>query len=87
MKPRQPRCSRLNTVAAHTSITNIYPVFSPEHKWARLLVVAVGVLHAGVALAMKILFYSYAVAGKVDNVDVGGDAAEPVERMIRALLQ
>ncbi|BEJ11917.1 hypothetical protein CspHIS471_0203770 [Cutaneotrichosporon sp. HIS471] len=64
-------------------ITNILPVFSQEHKWARLLVIAVGVLHAGVAIAMKILFYSYAVAGKVD----GGDVTEPAERMVRALLQ
>jgi hypothetical protein len=56
-------------------------VFSPEHKWARLLVIAVGALHAGVALAMKILFYSYAVAGKVDGGDV------PAERVVRALLQ
>ncbi|GMK57067.1 hypothetical protein CspeluHIS016_0309070 [Cutaneotrichosporon spelunceum] len=63
-------------------ITNILPVFSQEHKWARLLVVAVGVLHAGVAIAMKILFYSYAVAGQVN-----GDDVAPAKRMLQALLQ
>lgn len=67
------------------SITNIYPILaSTEHKAARLLVIAVGVLHAAVAIAMKLLFYSYTVDGKIDGTTPGGEE-QPVERALRAL--
>lgn len=77
--------------SADPSVTNIYPILAGgEHKSARLLVIAVGVLHAAIALAMKVLFYSYTVGGKVDGAvpEGGGDSlgdAEPVERAVRAL--
>lgn len=71
-------------------MTNIYPVLaSADNKLVRLLVVGVAVLHAGVALAMKILFYSYSVGG----LDKGPDPLNPtpppeqVERIARWLLE
>lgn len=40
-------------------MTNIYPVLAQaDNKATRLLVIAVAVLHAGIAIAMKFLFYS-----------------------------
>lgn len=46
-------------------MTNIYPVLaSGENKMVRGLVVLVAVLHVALALAMKVLFYSYSVGGK-----------------------
>ncbi|KAL1412503.1 hypothetical protein Q8F55_000249 [Vanrija albida] len=51
-------------------VTNIYPVLAEgDNKLVRLLVIAVGVLHAALALAMKVLFYSYSVG----NVNAGPD--------------
>ncbi|GFZ51408.1 hypothetical protein JCM24511_09170 [Saitozyma sp. JCM 24511] len=54
-------------------VRNIYPVLaSGDNKAVRLLIIAVVVLHAAVALAMKVLFFSYTVAG----VEVGPDPIE-----------
>ncbi|TXT12956.1 hypothetical protein VHUM_01357 [Vanrija humicola] len=51
-------------------VTNIYPVLAEgDNKLVRLLVIGVGVLHAALALAMKVLFYSYSVG----NVNAGPD--------------
>lgn len=56
-------------------MTNIYPVLaSGENKMVRGLVVLVAVLHVALALAMKVLFYSYAVGGK----NVGETLPDPI---------
>ncbi|KAL7422975.1 hypothetical protein Q5752_002273 [Cryptotrichosporon argae] len=45
-------------------VRNIYPILaSADNKLLRLVVVGVVVLHAAMALAMKVLFFSYSVAG------------------------
>lgn len=82
--------SRPESQSVDGSVTNIYPVLaSADNKLVRLLVVGVAVLHAGVALAMKILFYSYSVGGlKVgtDPIDSPVDAVEGAQQVARWLM-
>ena len=62
-----------NVVAENCRVRNIYPVLaSGDNKPLRLLIIAVAVLHGAMALAMKVLFFSYSVAG----VNLGPDPIE-----------
>jgi len=57
-------------------VANIYPILATaEAKATRLLIVAIAILHAGLALTFKVLFFSYYVVDKI-GVDIplpGGD--------------
>ncbi|ORX40787.1 hypothetical protein BD324DRAFT_612110 [Kockovaella imperatae] len=58
-------------------VRNIYPVLAnADNKMLRLLIVAVAVLHGVMALAMKVLFFSYSVAGY--NVGPDPIATNPI---------
>lgn len=69
-------------------MTNIYPVLAQaDNKLVRLLIIGVAVLHAGVALSMKILFYSYSVGGvNVGPDPIGDSPVEEAQRVARWLL-
>ncbi|ORY31311.1 hypothetical protein BCR39DRAFT_558334 [Naematelia encephala] len=60
-------------------IRNIYSVLaSADNNMSRLLIIIVGVLHAAMALAMKVLFFSYAVAGVIVGPDpIGNPIGNP----------
>jgi len=47
----------MDRLQADRSFRNIYPILASSDK-ARYLIVAVVVAHAGMALAMKVLFFS-----------------------------
>ncbi|KAL8722982.1 MAG: hypothetical protein Q9181_007381, partial [Wetmoreana brouardii] len=70
-------------VSAAFLTRNLWPVVSvAEAKVSRGLVLAVVGLHAGLAIAIKFLFFAAGPAAK----DIKGDEAEKGERMVRALL-
>ncbi|KAK7040711.1 hypothetical protein VNI00_009617 [Paramarasmius palmivorus] len=58
-------------------VRNVYPILaSAEAKATRLFIIGIAVLHAGVALTFKVLFFSYYVVEKI-GADIplpGGDA-------------
>ncbi|KAF9453357.1 Yip1-domain-containing protein [Macrolepiota fuliginosa MF-IS2] len=60
--------------------SNIYPILaSAEAKATRLLIIVLGVLHFGLALTFKVLFFGYYVVDKI-GADVplpGGDMPGP----------
>ncbi|KAF9238910.1 hypothetical protein BU15DRAFT_88164 [Melanogaster broomeanus] len=52
-------------------VANVYPILaSADAKATRLLIIVVGALHAGLALAFKVLFFSYYVS---DDLGSGTD--------------
>ncbi|KAJ9097042.1 hypothetical protein QFC20_006284 [Naganishia adeliensis] len=54
---------------------NVYPILAgPDNKNLRLLTILIVLVHAGVALTMKVLFFSYSVGGKLigPNDPLGG---------------
>ncbi|KAG7451571.1 Yip1-domain-containing protein [Guyanagaster necrorhizus] len=57
-------------------VRNVYPILaSAEAKATRLIIIAITVLHAGLALSFKVLFFSYYVIDKI-GADIplpGGD--------------
>ncbi|KAF9467231.1 hypothetical protein BDZ94DRAFT_1305706 [Collybia nuda] len=58
-------------------VVNVYPILaSAEAKATRLIIIIVAVLHAGLALSFKVLFFSYYVIDKIgsDITLPGGDS-------------
>ncbi|KAG5652644.1 hypothetical protein H0H81_004200 [Sphagnurus paluster] len=54
------------TLSGYFLVVNVYPVLaSAEAKATRLLIIAIAVLHAGLALTFKVLFFSYYVIEKI----------------------
>jgi len=50
-------------------VANVYPILaSAESKATRLLIVLIAVLHAGLALTFKVLFFSYYVVKAIGPV-------------------
>lgn len=59
-------------------VKNLYPVISAtERKTSQTLLIVVVLLHAGLAIAIKILFFAHASPARKAN---GGDAKEGGER-------
>jgi len=59
------------SLSGYYLVVNVYPILSSaDAKATRLLIVAVGVLHAGLALTFKVLFFSYYV---VRDLSAGSD--------------
>ncbi|GHJ88797.1 hypothetical protein NliqN6_5199 [Naganishia liquefaciens] len=49
---------------------NVYPILAgPDNKNLRLLMIVIIIVHLSVAIAMKVLFFSYAVGGKIIGPD------------------
>ncbi|EIM87379.1 Yip1-domain-containing protein [Stereum hirsutum FP-91666 SS1] len=65
-------------------VANVYPVLaSTDNKSTRLLIILIAALHAGIALAFKVLFFSYYVV----DLDVGpADPVPPVEGEVPRML-
>ncbi|KAF8065049.1 hypothetical protein FPV67DRAFT_1671337 [Lyophyllum atratum] len=74
-------------------VRNVYPILaSAEAKATRLIIIAIAVLHAGLALTFKILFFSYYAAPKIGpDIPLGDDSAATngttamLKRMFHAL--
>ncbi|CAE6411071.1 unnamed protein product [Rhizoctonia solani] len=64
---------------------NVYPVLaSADQKPARLIIVALAVLHAAIALTFKVLFFSYYIVPQIGGKDpIGG--SDPVKNTTRVL--
>jgi len=63
-------------------VANVYPVLATaEAKATRLLVIIVAVLHLGLAITFKLLFFSYYVVKEIGVKDPIGDEIPP--RMLR----
>lgn len=90
-------------ISAVFLMRNLYPIISTTpHQRAKLILIAVLVLHAGLAIAIKILFFAHKSpatkelpkvpsppAGKGDDARKGakgGDADQPVD-MLRMMLR
>ncbi|KAL8807736.1 MAG: hypothetical protein Q9182_000547 [Xanthomendoza sp. 2 TL-2023] len=72
------------TVSAVFLTRNLWPVVSvTEAKVSRVLVLGVVAAHAGLAIAIKILFFA---AGPAANALPKGDEPEKAEKIVRALL-
>ncbi|KAA1474513.1 Yip1-domain-containing protein [Dentipellis sp. KUC8613] len=66
-------------VSGYYLVKNVYPVLaSADQKPVRLLIIIVAVLHAGVALTFKVLFFSYYVVKEIGVKDPIGDGDTPV---------
>jgi hypothetical protein len=69
-------------VSALFLFRNLYPVLSTtDVRTSKILLVVVVALHAGLAIAIKILFFAHGSPAKKDSVSVpppaaGGDAAK-----------
>ncbi|KAF8173715.1 Yip1 domain family protein [Pholiota molesta] len=57
--------------------SNIYPILaSAEAKATRLLIILLGAIHLGIAIAFKVLFFSYYVVDKIGmDIPLPGDDA------------
>ncbi|KAL0945975.1 hypothetical protein HGRIS_012253 [Hohenbuehelia grisea] len=71
-------------------VMNVYPILAmAEAKATRLLIIVIALLHAGIALTFKILFFSYYVSDAIGpDLPVPGGAApgnSTVEAVVRAL--
>jgi hypothetical protein len=52
------------------SFQNVYPILAAaDNKALRFLSIGIVVLHAAMAMAMKVLFFSYAVGGATISPD------------------
>lgn len=52
------------------SFRNVYPILAAaDNKALRFLIIGIVVLHAAMALAMKVLFFSYALGGATISPD------------------
>ncbi|KAG5643522.1 hypothetical protein DXG03_000714 [Asterophora parasitica] len=66
-------------ISGYFLVANVYPILaSAEAKPTRLIIIAIAVLHAGLALTFKVLFFSYYVVDKI-GADIpipgtGGDS-------------
>jgi len=68
--------------------SNIYPIItSATHKSARLLIPVLIVLHAGVALTFKVLFFSYYILEGLGPEDPIPGAEQPVETAVARILR
>lgn len=68
-------------------VRNLWPVVNAtDAKTSRLLVIGVVALHAGLALAIKILFFAHGSPALKTKPDGGDDKGDKAEKMIRALL-
>ncbi|KAG8761864.1 hypothetical protein FRC11_012675 [Ceratobasidium sp. 423] len=65
---------------------NVYPVLaSADQKPARLIIVALAVLHAAIALTFKVLFFSYYIVPEIGGKDpIGG--SDPTKNTTRVFL-
>lgn len=55
-------------------VTNIYPILATaEAKATRLLIILIAVLHAGLALTFKLMFFSYYITVTEGGAGGGGD--------------
>ncbi|TFY79198.1 hypothetical protein EWM64_g4817 [Hericium alpestre] len=66
-------------ISGYFLVKNVYPVLaSADQKAVRLLIVVVAVIHAGIALTFKVLFFSYYVVKEIGVQDPIGDGDTPV---------
>ncbi|EEB97239.1 hypothetical protein MPER_03485 [Moniliophthora perniciosa FA553] len=73
-------------------VRNVYPILaSGEAKAIRLFIIGIAVLHAGIALSFKVLFFSYYVVEKIgadiplpggDTPTQGGNVAEAMSQNV-----
>lgn len=63
-------------------LRNLYPVISAtDRQKSKVLLILVLVLHAGLAIAIKVLFFAHKSPAVKTPVDGGGEAAKPPSMM------
>ncbi|KAG9029253.1 hypothetical protein FRB95_005527 [Tulasnella sp. JGI-2019a] len=66
-------------VSGYFLVRNVYPILAAaEAKATRLLVIVIAVLHLGIALTFKILFFSYYVVKEVGPADPAPLPTDPI---------